>query len=83
MQEITPQVYIETGYAGVTLGAINWPHGLILIDSPFRADDARSWRSSLLNMGGGVERMIINLDAQWNAPSWRKKKWPACSITVL
>lgn len=63
MQEITPQVYMETGYAGVTLGAINWPHGLILIDSPFRADDARSWRSSLVNMGGGVERVLVNLDA--------------------
>ena len=54
---------METAYAGVTLGAINWPHGLILIDSPFRADDARAWRSSLINMGGGVERMLINLDA--------------------
>ncbi len=63
MQEITSQVFMETGFAGVTLGAINWPHGLILIDSPFRADDVRSWRSALLNLGGGVERLLINLDA--------------------
>jgi len=54
---------METGYAGVTLGAINWPHGLVLIDSPFRAEDARSWRSALLNMGGGVDRIMVNLDA--------------------
>ena len=62
MQEIAPHVYIETGYIGVTLGAINWPHGLILIDCPFRPEDARSWRSALLNLGGGVDRMMVTLD---------------------
>lgn len=63
MQEISPHIYIENSYAGVTLGAINWPHGLILIDSPFRAEDTRSWRSALLNLGGGVDRMLVSLDA--------------------
>ena len=50
MQEITNRVYLETQYPGVTLGAIGRKHGLILIDSPFRPDDAKSWRSSLLNL---------------------------------
>ena len=63
MQEIVPNVYIETGYAGVTLGAINWPHGLVLIDAPFRPEDTRSWRSALLNLGGGVDRVLVQLDA--------------------
>ena len=63
MQELAQHVYIETAYAGVTLGAINWSHGLILIDCPFRAEDVRSWRSALLNLGGGVDRLLINLDA--------------------
>jgi len=63
MHEIAPHIYYETSYAGVTLGAINWPHGLILLDAPFRPEDARSWRSALLNLGGGVDRMLINLDA--------------------
>ena len=63
MQELAPHIFIETAYPGVTLGAINWTHGLILIDSPFRAEDTRSWRSSLLNLGGGVDRLLINLDA--------------------
>ncbi len=63
MQEIAPHIYIETIYAGVTLGAINWPHGLILIDAPFRPEDARSWRSALLNLGGGVDRLLVNLDS--------------------
>jgi cyclase len=63
MQELSNHVYIETGYAGVTLGAINWPHGLILIDAPFRVEDARSWRSMLLNLSGGVDRIMVNMDA--------------------
>jgi glyoxylase-like metal-dependent hydrolase (beta-lactamase superfamily II) len=66
MQELAHSVYIETGYAGVTLGAINWSHGLILIDAPFRPDDTRSWRSALLNLGGGVDRMLVNLDAHFD-----------------
>jgi len=63
MQEISEQIYIEVGYPGVTLAAINWPHGLILIDSPLRPEDTRAWRSALLNLGGGVDRVLINLDA--------------------
>lgn len=66
MQEISPHIFIETGYPGVTLGAIYWPHGLILIDAPFRPDDIRAWRSTLLNMSGGVDRMLINLDAHYD-----------------
>ncbi len=66
MQELAHHVYIEAGYAGVTLGAINWPHGLVLIDAPFRAEDARSWRSALLNLGGGVDRLLVNLDAHFD-----------------
>ena len=66
MQELAHHVYIETGYAGVTLGAINWSHGLVLLDSPFRAEDARSWRSALLNLGGGVDRLLVNLDAHFD-----------------
>ena len=66
MQEISDHIFIETAYAGVTLGAINWPHGLVLIDSPFRIEDNRSWRSALLTMGGGVDRMLINLDAHFD-----------------
>ncbi len=66
MQELVPDVYIETGYAGVTLGTLNWRHGLILIDSPFRNEDIRSWRANLLTLGGGIDRMMINLDAHYD-----------------
>jgi glyoxylase-like metal-dependent hydrolase (beta-lactamase superfamily II) len=63
MQEVAPHVYIDTTYTGVTLGAISWPRGLILIDAPLKADDARSWKAALLNLGSGVDRLLVNLDA--------------------
>jgi glyoxylase-like metal-dependent hydrolase (beta-lactamase superfamily II) len=63
MQEITQGVIIETHFPGVTLGAINLPHGLVLIDAPTRPEDIKSWRATLLTLGGGIERMLVNLDA--------------------
>jgi glyoxylase-like metal-dependent hydrolase (beta-lactamase superfamily II) len=66
MQELANHIFIETGYAGVTLAAINWSHGLILIDAPFRPEDTRSWRSALLNLGGGVDRLLVNLDVHFD-----------------
>jgi len=63
MKEISPNVYIETTYDGVTLGAISLSHGLTLIDTPYKPEEIRAWRSSLLNLGGGIVRMLINLDA--------------------
>ncbi len=62
MQEIAEHVFIERSYPGVTLGAINWSHGLVLIDAPFRADDCRAWRAALLNLGVGFDRLLINLE---------------------
>ena len=66
MQEIAPNIHIESGYPGVTLGAISRSHGLILIDAPFRAEDTRSWRAALVNLGGGVDRLLINMDAHFD-----------------
>ena len=66
MQEIAAHVFIETAYPGVTLAALNTPHGLILIDAPLRGEDTRSWRATLLNLGGGVERLLVNLDAHFD-----------------
>ncbi len=63
MREAAQGVYYEDSYLGVTLGAVNLPHGLILIDAPPRPEDLRAWRAALLNLGGGVERMLVNLDS--------------------
>jgi glyoxylase-like metal-dependent hydrolase (beta-lactamase superfamily II) len=63
MQEIAGKVFIEEQYHGVTLGVIATPRGLIQIDAPPSSEDARSWRAALMNLGGGMERALVNLDA--------------------
>jgi glyoxylase-like metal-dependent hydrolase (beta-lactamase superfamily II) len=63
MQEIANNVYIEDQYPGITLGAVCLPHGLIQIDAPPSIEDGRSWRASLIGLGGGSERVLISLDA--------------------
>jgi cyclase len=63
MQQIKRGIYFEDAYIGVTLGALVYSHGTILIDAPLRPEDARSWRSALLNQRGGASRLLISLDA--------------------
>lgn len=63
MQAIAKDIYIENQYLGVTLGAINFPHGLLQVDAPPSPEDGRAWRAALLNLGGSADRMLVNLDA--------------------
>jgi cyclase len=63
MQQIKRGIFYEDTYMGVTLGALVYSHGTILIDAPLRPEDARSWRSALLNQRGGANRLLISLDA--------------------
>jgi glyoxylase-like metal-dependent hydrolase (beta-lactamase superfamily II) len=63
MDAISKNVYIEDRYLGVTLGVIVQPRGLIQIDAPPSPEDGRIWRASLMGMGSGSERVLINLDA--------------------
>ena len=63
MDAIAKNVYIEDRYLGVTLGVISQPRGLIQIDAPPSQEDGRAWRASLMGMGNGPERVLINLDA--------------------
>lgn len=63
MEEIRPAIYYEDSYLGVNLGACVFPHGTIYIDAPLKAEDARAWRSVLLNQRGGNNRLLILLDS--------------------
>jgi cyclase len=63
MDAIAKNVYIEDRYPGVTLGVVVQPRGLVQIDAPPSPEDGRIWRASLMGMGGGPERVLINLDA--------------------
>jgi glyoxylase-like metal-dependent hydrolase (beta-lactamase superfamily II) len=63
MQEVTKNIYIDDQFPGVTLGVIVTPRGLIQIDAPPSSEDARTWRASLMSLGGGIDRVLINMDA--------------------
>lgn len=63
MQQIERGIYYETIYPGVTLGALIFTHGTIQIDAPLKAEDARSWRSILLNLGSTSNRLLVNMDS--------------------
>ena len=63
MYQIAPGIYIEEAFAGVTLGALILPHGTIMVDAPLRAEDARTWRTTIANLSIGSNRILVNLDA--------------------
>jgi len=63
MEEIAENVFIEQGYPRVVLGVLKLEQGLLLVDSPFRHEDVPSWQSELSQLGAGMERLLVLLDA--------------------
>lgn len=63
MKKIDNGIYYENAYPGVTLGVIFCSQATILVDAPLRAEDARSWLASLLNLEKTTKRILVNLDA--------------------
>jgi glyoxylase-like metal-dependent hydrolase (beta-lactamase superfamily II) len=62
MKEILPNVFIESGTAGVVLGAVRLTEGILFVDSPLLAKDAQEWRSAHAKPSSSYERMLILLD---------------------
>lgn len=63
MKSISKHILIEDDYAGVTLGLVNQPRGLLLIDAPPAPEEGRAWRAAMLGLKTGQDRMLIALDA--------------------
>jgi glyoxylase-like metal-dependent hydrolase (beta-lactamase superfamily II) len=63
MRKILKNIYIETNYPGVTLGAVTMPAGTVMIDAPPRPDDGRAWRAELREQSSGENRILILLDS--------------------
>lgn len=63
MHQIARGIFYEDSFLGVTLGGLVFPHGVILVDAPLRADDARTWRAALGSQRGGNNRLLVILDA--------------------
>jgi glyoxylase-like metal-dependent hydrolase (beta-lactamase superfamily II) len=66
MHEIARDILVENCFAGVTVGVICTPRGLILVDAPPRPEDSRLWRSIMNNLGGTIDRLLVNLDAHFD-----------------
>lgn len=66
MQQIEDGIYIEETYQGISLGAVIKPLGSLIIDAPPNPSHGRSWRSAVRSMGGGVQRLLVNLDAHYD-----------------
>lgn len=64
MDQISEHVYIEDEFPGVVLGALNLPHGSVMVDAPLKRSDITAWRGRLANLGGGVEKLLVLLDTQ-------------------
>ena len=62
MQSVASNIFYETIYPGVTLGAVIKPRGTLIIDAPLRSEDARTWKSVLLTHSRGTHRILLNLD---------------------
>src|SRR5512135_49838 len=50
MDKLTPQVFVESGYRGCTVGAIMTPIGVVCVDTPLLPADARHWRERLAGL---------------------------------
>ena len=62
MKEIATNVFIETGYPSVTVGAIITDEGVICVDSPSHPADAQDWINRLRNKSGLPIRYLILTD---------------------
>lgn len=62
MEEIANNIYIDRSFPGVVLGVLKLKHGLLMVDSPFRVKDQLSWRAKMVNLGGGVDKLLVMMD---------------------
>lgn len=62
MQRLAKDVYVEAGFAGVTVGAVITPAGPVCIDTPTHPADARRWRLKLAQLSDKPVQYVVNLD---------------------
>ena len=62
MQKLAKDLYVESGFVGVTVGALLTSDGIICIDTPTHPVDARRWRQKLAQLSSRPVLFIINLD---------------------
>lgn len=66
MQEIAPNVFVEHNSLGLVTGVIRGKAGSVLIDSPSRQDEMRSWRSGTARLITGEPKFLVHLDTNYD-----------------
>lgn len=62
MHKLAKDLYVETKFTGVTVGAIAGAEGFICVDAPTRPAEARAWRQLLEQATGKPPQYVISLD---------------------
>ena len=63
MEEVAKQVYAETAYDGVNVGALVTPTGVMCVDVPSYARDARDWAARMHRLSPYPVQQIILTDS--------------------
>lgn len=66
MQEISPNIFLDTNALWMVTGVIRTEEGSVLVDSPMRQDETRTWRSGTAHMVTGDPRFLISLDTNYD-----------------
>lgn len=62
MERVTQNVYMETVWPGINVGAVITSEGIILVDTPFLPNEARRWQEDLAAITDQPIIYIINTD---------------------
>jgi glyoxylase-like metal-dependent hydrolase (beta-lactamase superfamily II) len=62
MHKLAGNIYVETAFSGVTVGAIVTKAGIVVVDTPTRPTDARAWREKLHALSPKPVLYVINTD---------------------
>ena len=61
MQQLTKNVFIETGWSGANVGCIITTDGLVMIDTPHKPSDAMKWQKEVESKG--TVKYLINTES--------------------
>jgi glyoxylase-like metal-dependent hydrolase (beta-lactamase superfamily II) len=62
MIELAPDIYVETGFRRITVGAVLTSEGWVCMDTPPHPDDAQRWRDTLKAISPQPVRYVISTD---------------------
>lgn len=62
MQQLTKDIYVETGFEGANVGLVVTGEGAVLVDTPMSSPKARRWREEIARVTEREIAYVINTD---------------------